>query len=299
MQKSIERCAHAKINLALAVAPPRAGDGLHPICSWFAPITLADDVSVERLEAGATPRYTIEWAPDAPRPTPIDWPIEKDLAVRAHRLLEAEVGRSLPIALRVSKRIPTGGGLGGGSSDAASTLRAVVDAFELSIAPARLAAIALTLGSDVPYFLLDPPSAAVVEGVGERIAPAPAPRGDLVLIFPPFGCATGPVYRAFDALPPGPFRAEEVRSMALSADPRGATLFNDLLPAARRVEPALAEIIREAERAAAAPIHMTGSGSTLFAFFERAPQADRAAGAVRRAADGCVVARAALGTEGA
>lgn len=256
--------APAKINLALTVAPPRQADGLHPICSWFVPVDLADDLVVERLAPGRPSRYDITWAADAPRPTPIDWTIEKDLAVRAHRLLETEVGRALPVSLRLAKRIPVGGGLGGGSSDAAAMLRALVSLFEAPIAAERLRALALRLGSDVPFFLQNPPSPAIVEGVGESITPTPRVEGRVVLIVPPFGCATGAVYKAFDARPPGPFRAADVHRMATSGRIDGAPLFNDLAPAAEAVEPRLAEARQRAEAAIAGRIHLTGSGSTLF-----------------------------------
>lgn len=255
--------AHAKVNLALAVAQPRA-DGLHPICSWFAPIELSDSLHIEALAAGEQSRYTIEWSSDAPRPSAIDWPIEKDLAVRAHRLIEREAGRSLPIAMRLVKRIPVGGGLGGGSSDAAAMIRGLVRLFDLRLERERLHTLALALGSDVPYFLLDPLTPAVVEEVGQRLVPAPGVRGDLTLILPPFGCPTGAVYRAFDAMPAGAFRDEAVRRMS-RRDPIDRELFNDLATAAERVEPRLATCRAAAERALARPVHITGSGSTMFA----------------------------------
>src|SRR6185295_18407432 len=122
------------VNLALSVGPPLpAGDpraGMHPIASWMHAIDLCDEVWITRLVTGAS-RLDIAWADDAPRPSPIDWPSEKDLAFRAHRLLEGDTGRALPAAIRIAKRIPVGGGLGGGSSDAAATLLALNDLFAL------------------------------------------------------------------------------------------------------------------------------------------------------------------------
>lgn len=256
--------APAKINLALAVAPPRAGDGLHPICSWFAPISLQDELSIKRLPLGVPSHHGIRWADDAPRPTTIDWPVEKDLAVRAHRVLECECSRELPISLDLIKRIPVGGGLGGGSSDAAAMLRALIRLFDLTIPADRLRALALTLGSDVPYFLLDPLTPAVVEGVGESIEPVPEVCAPIILILPSFGCPTGAVYKAFDAGPPCEFRADAVRRMARTGRIDPALLFNDLAIPAETIEPRLSEIRRCAESVTGGPVHLTGSGSTMF-----------------------------------
>lgn len=254
------------MNLALAVGPPRPGDGYHPICSWFAPINLSDNLALERLPEGAPSRYAIEWAPDALRRSPIDWPIEKDLAVRAHRALEQHVARPLPVSMRLTKRIPVGGGLGGGSSDAAAMLLGLRELFELPLTDEALREISRPLGSDIAFFIADLPRPALVEGLGDVISPLPRTEGFLILLLPTFGCPTGPVYKAFDALGPGPIRDAEVRGMAAThtANLVSAPLFNDLAAAAERVVPELAMLRGRAQRALDRPIHITGSGSTMF-----------------------------------
>jgi 4-diphosphocytidyl-2-C-methyl-D-erythritol kinase len=263
----IARRAYAKVNLALSVGPPLPpGDpnaGLHPIASWIHAIDLFDTVEVARLDAEPS-RLEIRWAPDAPRPSPIDWPAEKDLASRAHRLLERETGRALPALIRITKRIPVGGGLGGGSSDAAATFLATNDLFGLGLGIPRLAWLSRELGSDIAYFLdeQNPPRPAIVGHLGELIERVPPARGVLVLIIPPFGCPTGPVYRAFDSRPGPGLREAAVRALAASGRVDG-DLFNDLTPAAESVQPALASLGR-AIAAAVCPVHMSGSGSTLF-----------------------------------
>ena len=268
----------AKLNLALSVgaADPAQG-GRHPLASWMVALNYAD-----RLELSPQPRgpstYDLAFeseplsdsaASSAPLGV-VDWPLEKDLAVRAHRLLESEVGRELPLALRLRKRIPAGAGLGGGSSDAAGTLAGVNDLYALGLSDERLAQLAFTLGSDVVFALhaIRRRPAAMVTGVGERIEPLQR-RGviHLVLILPPFGCPTGPVYAAFDRLHAGRSpQVDESRVRALTAMetlPQAAP-FNDLAPAAQAVQPLLAQAIDRLQRALGLPIHVTGSGAAMF-----------------------------------
>lgn len=259
------RHAPAKINLCLAVGPARPSDGYHPIASWMAPIDLCDEVTVDRLADGQPSRFEVRWAPDAPRPTPIDWPADRDLTARAHALLEREAGRALPVAMTVTKRIPVGAGLGGGSSDAAAALLAVRDAFDLPISDERLRTIGLSVGSDVPFFARRPLTPALVTGLGDHVEPAPAPSGaaGVVVLVPPFGCATRAVYKAFDFLPAPPFAQDRAARLARSGVVRDDELFNDLTDAAERVAPALVALRDRAVLAASRPALLTGSGSAL------------------------------------
>lgn len=294
--------APAKVNLALAVGPPRASDGFHPICSWMSTVALADDLDVTRLEDDRLSRFAIVWADDAPRPSPVDWSITKDLAVRAHALLEKETGRALPVQMKLSKRIPVGGGLGGGSSDAAAMLVATRALFSLPIGDGRLRELAMTLGSDVAFFLAertDPnaagPLSAIVEGFGERLSPIAARAAHLVLLIPDFGCPTGAVYRAFDALTPAPLRDREVRALADAERLDSASLFNDLAPAAEHVAPALGPLREHAARAAAKPVHITGSGSTMFIVCESEAESESVRNRLNADLAGCVAVNTRLG----
>lgn len=278
--------APAKVNLALAVSPPEpAGPrtGWHRISSLFSAISLADTLTLsESPESSST--FDILWAPDAPRPSPIDWPLENDLTVRALALLERHAGRRLPVRARLEKRIPVGGGLGGGSSNAAAMLRGLNQLFSLNIPARQLASLSSSLGSDVAFFLDDvaleaPPRPALVEHFGDAITRVPSLTGpelagralSMMLVFPPFGCATPAVYKAFDTLPLAradhtPDFAERSRRIhALARECEPASFFNDLTPAAALVQPALAPLMH-ALRAHAPHVHMTGSGSTLMIF---------------------------------
>jgi 4-diphosphocytidyl-2-C-methyl-D-erythritol kinase len=291
--------APAKVNLALAVGPPRASDGFHPICSWMTTLSLADDLDLVRLEDDRLSRYAIVWADDAPRPSPIDWPISKDLSVRAHALLEKESGRTLPVQMKLSKRVPVGGGLGGGSSDAAAMLVGVRALFSLGISDARLRELAMTLGSDVAFFLGDDAAAgeassmqrgkaSIVEGFGERLTAVPSPTAHFVLLFPEFGCPTGPVYKAFDALSPGPLRERDVHALARAPRIDPHALFNDLAAAAEAVAPGLRPIRTRASQIAARPVHITGSGSTMFIVGDSASHAADVCAALNDAGLGVV-----------
>jgi len=263
MRPSIALQSPAKLNLALSVGPPRDEDGLHPICSWMTTIDLHDELLVTRLEDDRFSRYAILWHADAKRRTDIDWPITKDLAVRAHLALESHVGDRLPVQMKLEKRIPVGGGLGGGSSNAAAMLRAVNELFALGLPHETLVSIASTLGSDVPFFLAG--GSAIVEGTGESIAHhAATPDLHAVVVFPPFACPTGSVYRAYDDLGPGALDADRVRALAGERPVSTAALFNDLAAPAARVAPDLSRVLRDVGDLAERPAHITGSGSTVF-----------------------------------
>jgi 4-diphosphocytidyl-2-C-methyl-D-erythritol kinase len=252
--------APAKLNLALSVGPPR-DDGLHPISSWMVTLDFADELAVTRLPDDYISRYAVVWHEQAPMPSTVDWPIARDLAVRAHVELERLTDRRLPISMKLTKRIPVGAGLGGGSSDAAAMLRTLDELFELGLGDADLHAVARHLGSDVPFLVRG--GSAVVEGVGERIdRHGDHPEVHAVLVLPELACPTGMVYQRFDGasaqLDPERVRAE-VRS-----EPRERTPFNDLAPAALEVAPELAGLAAELADLAEGTVHVSGSGSTLF-----------------------------------
>jgi 4-diphosphocytidyl-2-C-methyl-D-erythritol kinase len=261
--------AHAKVNLALAVGPPiPAGQphaGFHPIASWMHAIDLADELTVTPASETI---YDLAWSDG----TPFAWPAESDLCVRAHRALQAHAGRELPAGIILRKSIPDGGGLGGGSSNAGALLLALRDLFRLPTADAELVGIAHALGTDIPFFLdplawltREPPRPALVTGLGDRLDRLPRRSGRVTLICPPFGCPTAAVYRAFDARPAE--SCDEARVRAVAGEPaHGAALFNDLVDAAERAEPRLGPLRRAIASGIGRPVHLSGSGSTLFCF---------------------------------
>ena len=226
---------YAKLNLMLSVGAPETAEGpnkgWHRIAGWFHGIDLSDTLTLEVLPEGTASRFSVAFDPHAAlvQSRKVDWPIDKDLIFKAHAALEKHTGRKLPVSATLTKRIPTGGGLGGGSSDAAGMLRGLNDLFDLKITEATLHTLAASVGSDVPFFvdagtpIGAAPRSALVTNFGETVERAvdiqPEPEFDdegeplpakphtppdsiaarVLLVVPSFGCPTPAVYGAFDA----------------------------------------------------------------------------------------------------
>ncbi len=187
--------AAAKVNLGLKVLGRRA-DGFHELDSVVALLGLGDEVTIEKASA-----TTLEIVGDGVDVAALPADAEANLAVRAARLLEREAGRPLPTRIAIRKRIPLGGGLGGGSTDAAATLRGMNDLWGLGLPRARLLALGAALGSDVPLFLLD--GTVRMAGRGERVERLPMPSAKplwVVLANDGTHCPTPRVYAEWDRL---------------------------------------------------------------------------------------------------
>jgi 4-diphosphocytidyl-2-C-methyl-D-erythritol kinase len=248
----VRTVAPAKINWTLEVLGER-NDGYHEIKSVMQTIDLCDDVEVEKSD-----RTTVGaegYDPD-----------EHDLTLRAVKALEEAVGRELPVAIRLVKRIPVAAGLGGGSSDAAAVLRAVDRLYELGLSQEELAEVGARVGSDVPFFVYG--GTALAEGRGDRVTPL----GDvsetwLVLLVPPIILPekTKTVYGALteDEGWYGP-SDELVKWLARGDHIRGKYLFNYLESAAYKSFPGLARYRLDFARAGAAE-NLAGAGPTFFA----------------------------------
>jgi 4-diphosphocytidyl-2-C-methyl-D-erythritol kinase len=259
--------APAKLNLRLLVGP-RGGDGYHPLRSLMVALDgLADAVTVA---PAAARRVT---CPGIGGPDNLAW-----LALDA---LEAEAGRPLPCEVVIDKRIPSRAGLGGGSSDAAATLRGADRVHGLGLGLARLERVAARVGSDVPFFVRG--GAQWAEGRGERLAPARVAPFAAVLAKPPGpGLATADVYRAFDRLPaPPPAGADEaVVADARNQIPYGEVVArsrNDLWPAALALAPGLGATARALAAAGADAALLCGSGSCVAGLFPTGDEAQAAA----------------------
>lgn len=243
--------APAKLNLMLAVGRRRE-DGFHDIASIMQTLDLADriDVDIELWDSEAVD--VLVEAPDVPG--------GDTLVTRAvTELLErADIGARVWIT--IEKEIPIGAGLGGGSSDAAAALRAVHQLLESTVTEEELHAIAAGIGSDVPFFLLGPGSAAFVTGRGERIQPiSPSAPRPWLLAFPNVHQSTAAVYELHDPalVDPLPATADEARLHA-----RAKLRRNDLERPARQACPELDRLCGALADAGGRPL-VCGSGATV------------------------------------
>ena len=172
--------APAKLNLFLHVVG-RRGDGYHLLQSLLVLLDWSDTLHFERRQDGRLQRHDLGLA------LPAD-----DLSLRAARLLQRESGTHFGADVSIDKQVPWAAGLGGGSSDAASTLLALNRLWELHWPRQRLAELGAQLGADVPFFIGG--RNAMVEGTGERLTPLTVPRQWLALLKPAAGLATQEVF---------------------------------------------------------------------------------------------------------
>jgi 4-diphosphocytidyl-2-C-methyl-D-erythritol kinase len=256
--------APAKVNLSLHVQPPKA-DGYHPIESLVQTIEWCDRLEVEEAEADDLKVVGADLDPE-------DNLVRKAIdAVRLRRSVP-------PLEMRLRKRIPTGSGLGGGSSDAAAALLAAFSFGEAD--DPEMEEVATALGADVPLFLVG--GTIMMSGYGEVIETQPDLSGLAIAVaVPNFSLSTTDVYRRWDEME-GP--SGEVTSQA-SLPPvlrGGMPIRNDLTPAAMALEPMLGDFIADLRSVWGSSVLMTGSGSGCFALFPNHNEADDAAQAVRR-----------------
>ncbi len=251
----------AKINWTLAVMSKRL-DGFHEISSLVSTVTLYDELEF-REDKGSDDVLECDH-PEVPTDA-------RNLVCRAVNLLSERAGRRPNVCCRLVKRIPVGGGLGGGSSNGAATLIALNQFWDLRLPPERLAELAAELGSDVSLFLEG--GSAVISGRGEKVRPTRlAWHGWIVLLMPGLSVSTAAVYRVWR---PGRSEGGPVEP------PRAGTAvewmngtFNMLETPAVEVCPALGTIQRQAARIAGRPVRVSGSGSTLFTAFDRPEEAE-------------------------
>jgi 4-diphosphocytidyl-2-C-methyl-D-erythritol kinase len=260
--------AYAKVNLVLHVGQRRE-DGMHPVCSLFASLDLADDVQGDPIDGGAD-------RIDCPG---VEGP---NLAQAALAAFRARVGQALPpLGIRLEKRIPVAAGLGGGSADAAAVLRLANRVAGDPLDTAELHALAAGLGSDVPSQL--EPRHALVQGTGERVEPIDLPRLAALLVPAREGLSTRAVYAELDRVDGGRDRLEPERLRLLAgAAPSelARALENDLQPAALALRPELDDTLASIRAAGALGVAVSGSGPTCFGLFEDGAAAERAAASV-------------------
>jgi len=245
MQALYDIPAPAKLNLFLHVTGRRA-DGYHLLQSVFLLIDWCDQLHFEVRRDGALSREDLTW------PLP-----EDDLVLRAARALQQATDCRLGAHIGVAKSVPAQAGMGGGSSDAASTLLALNRLWNLRLPKDALARIGLGLGADVPFFLSG--DNAWIEGVGEQITPVHVPLARFLIAKPQAGLDTSLIFSD-----PGLKRDTDLAIISgFAADPYGFG-HNDLQPVAQRLCP---DVVQSIEWLASKGLkaRMTGSGSAVFA----------------------------------
>lgn len=267
------RLAPAKVNLALHVTGQRP-DGYHEIES-LAVFTRFGD----RITATSADEDSLTVSGKYAAAVPVD---AGNLILKARDALRQHFGKGStpPVALTLEKNLPVASGVGGGSSDAAATLRALASLWSLGADEAELARIGLALGADVPMCLLAQP--LVARGVGERLEPVPDfPSLGLVLVNPGVAVATSEIFaglerRDNEKLPPLP---PSIDFHSLRNWLEGTR--NDLEPEARKLQPEIGKALAALRKADAGFARMSGSGATCFGLFETGNVAKRAAASIR------------------
>jgi 4-diphosphocytidyl-2-C-methyl-D-erythritol kinase len=265
--------APAKLNLFLHVTGRRA-DGYHLLETLLVPIDRGDRIRLKLRDDGQVSRVR----------GPTDIAESDDLSVRAARLLQRACGLTHGVEIDVDKQIPLGGGLGGGSSDAATVLLGLNRMWQLGLTRAALMALALELGADVPFFVFGAP--ALARGIGELLEPISLPPTWFVVVTPAAHVATAAIFAA-----PELTRHSASAKMSIFSEGYGR---NDLQAVAASRFPEIAASLDALSReaAGAASIGMSGSGACVFAAFSAEGPALQARARMGQAGRAAFVARA-------
>lgn len=244
----------AKLNLGLQITGIKP-DGYHTLNTIFCLIDLFDEIRIQTTTNGKISLIEHNQA----------WPYYKDLVFKAATTLQQKSNCNLGANIIVKKTIPSGGGLGGGSSNAASTLIALNYLWQLNYSQDMLFDIGLKLGADVPFFIHGRNAHAT--GIGEILTDIYIPDSYFVLIFPEFHLSTKNVFASFN------LHHEQI--IALSPDKLITSLQNDLFESAASIEPSLKNLYNELKEFGTPA--MTGTGSTLFLNFNNKNTAKKVA----------------------
>lgn len=279
--------APAKVNLWLRVGP-REESGFHGVDTLFCALDLADTVVLRKPESGGEVAVDASFAPPL-EALPELGPPESNLAARAARAFVERAGVAEAPHIELVKRIPPGGGLGGGSSDAGAVLRALRRMHPRTLSGEELLDLAAEIGSDVPFFVQGTPLAHAT-GRGERLTALPplSPR-PVVLVLPGFPVSTGKAYSWLDESRAEPAPAS--RTVQEGTDVAGGSRLtwdqvatgaaNDLEAPVFERHPELRDVRDTLRSLGARPALLAGSGSSVFGVFADGATADRAARSLR------------------
>lgn len=247
--------AYAKINLGLHVLE-RLPNGYHNIDTAFVFLNWYDEIQYEQSDS-----YTLTSSDEK-----LDVG-EQNLVTRAVKLLEDTIDKRIKVRIHLQKRIPTGAGLGGGSSDAAATLKAINNILELNLTPADLMKLGAQLGADVPVFIGE--KTAFATGIGTELEAADIqPDAWILTVFPDVECPTAQVYQHCQ---PSGMSEISLKSVLMNDDVQDWMIYvqNDLEAPAIFFHPQIGNIKDEMVNLGADFALMTGSGSSVFGLFEQ------------------------------
>jgi 4-diphosphocytidyl-2-C-methyl-D-erythritol kinase len=254
--------APAKINLFLHIVGQRE-DGYHLLQSVFRLLDFCDTLYLRQGNNG-----TIRRVSDV-----ANVPEQQDLCVRAAKLLQQHTGCKKGVDIALDKHIPMGGGLGGGSSNAATVLLALNRLWDLHLSRAELLGLGLQLGADVPIFIFG--ENAWAEGVGERLQALHLPPAYYVVLTPPIQVSTAQVFTSFELTRntiPTTIAAFSESLITRNLFSVGSSFKNDLEPVVCRQYPAVAHCLEWLSQFS--PARMSGSGASVFVEYEADTQAE-------------------------
>lgn len=285
----VERQAYAKINLTLDIKGIRE-DGYHEVAMYMQTIGLADTIAVEKRNDG---RYSMTIAfEDAYRaPEELLTADENNLCIRAAKRMAEKLGKECGYDIALTKRIPVGAGLAGGSTDAAAVLRAINELEGNPLSAEELCAIGGAFGADIPYCVLG--QTYFASGTGTTLdKAADCPRIPLLLIKPEISMATGEVYHNFDALEE-PFHPDN-KAMAQALEEGDVrkieeAMGNSLEAVVAAVHPIIGQLKAALYECGSCGAMMSGSGSCVYGLFEEEKQLHEAAKKLRKDFPACFI----------
>ena len=254
---------NAKVNLGLDIVRKRP-NGYHDISTVFYPIGLTDILEVVPAKGDDATLTTYG--------RHIDCPVEKNLVMKAYRLMQREFAAP-PVDIYLTKIIPDGAGLGGGSADAAFTMIAVNELFGLGVQQERLAALAATIGADCPFFIYNRPMSAT--GIGDVLADCPVSLKGYKMLLVKSDDISVPTKLAYSRVTPQVPEFEVTEIVARQITEWQGVLKNDFEPSVFASFPQLAALKARLLECGAVYAAMSGSGSSVFGIFESANMADK------------------------
>jgi 4-diphosphocytidyl-2-C-methyl-D-erythritol kinase len=256
---------NAKINLGLNIVERRP-DGYHNLETVFYPIGLNDVLEIVPAHGSESTLTTYG--------NPVDCPVEKNLVMKALRLMQQHY--EVPdVDIYLYKHIPDGAGLGGGSSDASNTMLMLNELFNLDVTKEELARLAASLGADCPFFIYNQPMMAT--GIGDKLKPIEVKLSGFYLYLVKPNVSV-PTKVAYSRVTPAPSTTDLVEDVTTSVSQWRGVVKNDFEPSVFAAYPELAFIKTAIEQTGALYASMSGSGSSIFGFFDDVNMAENLCG---------------------